>query len=118
MRTLGTLVAAALLTAGVAVADDATMQSGEVTKKTTHSTTVQSNPGGQPEVQQRSDTKVETSEHKATDDMSGKESSHSEAKVEKKSSTSVTAENPGSGSQRHVESETHHEQSSKTATQQ
>lgn len=115
MRTLGTMTAAAFLMAGVAFADEATIQSGEVTKKTTQSTTVQSNPGGQPEVHHHSDAKVESSERKTIDDMSGKETSHSDAKVEKKSSTSVTSEDPASGSQTHTE--THHEKSSKSVQQ-
>jgi hypothetical protein len=114
MRILGTLAAVLLLT-GVAFADETTVQSGEITKQTTQSTTVQLNPSGPSEMSQQSDTKVETRKHQVTADVDGNDATRSDTKVEKKSSTSTTLENPGSNSQTY--SETQHEQSSQRITQ-
>jgi hypothetical protein len=119
MRILGTITAAVLLIAGTALADEATVQSGEVTKRSTHSTTIQSNPGGQPEVRQHSDIKVKTREQATSTDANTMGAVQSDTKVEKKNSTSVTSEETDSdvGKQTHMKSDTRHEHTSKTVTQ-
>ena len=116
MRKVGIVSAAFLFLASVAVADEKVTQSeNTVQEKTVQSTTMQKD-ADQLGMKQSESTTVEKQRETSTSDDKGEEITNKRVEVEKKSSTSRTAEgteshSPGAIQEYHQQSETHHQHS-------
>lgn len=114
MRKVGIVSVAVLFLASVAVAGEKVTQSeNTVQEKTVQSTTMQKE-ADQPGMKQSQGTTVEKQQETTTSDQMGDEITNKRVEVEKKSSTTNTAEGTEAHSPRavqeyHQQSETHHQ---------